>query len=337
MLVHICCSVDSFYFLSELKKKEANKKIVGYFYDPNIHPFEEYAVRCLEARRSCEILGLDFIEGDYNSNKWFVAAKGLEKEKEGNMRCNMCFEHRLLNTAQKAKELGISCFTTTLLMSPKKSLQKLEICAKNAQDLTGINFCFYDFRSNGGTNKQFRMAKEQKTYFQNYCGCLYALLDQRRTQNKNPLELFSSIYKKNLRGSLAHRLDLYQKRKQLEQDGKTYIIEKRQTLLYRLLWAKLTFEKKVLPSYVLCFSYSKHKIVRAQNLHLFALKDYNLTFKDLQEMSEDDELILRLKLGFGLPDLSVIVFVENVVVGAKLELNAQIYEDFCDFLFTKNT
>ncbi|PMP61459.1 MAG: diacylglucosamine hydrolase like protein, partial [Sulfurihydrogenibium sp.] len=38
MLVHICCGVDSVYALRKLKEDYPNSEIVGYFYDPNIHP-----------------------------------------------------------------------------------------------------------------------------------------------------------------------------------------------------------------------------------------------------------------------------------------------------------
>ncbi|TEY29612.1 diacylglucosamine hydrolase like protein, partial [Campylobacter sp. CH185] len=48
MLVHICCSVDSHYFIEELRKTYPDEKIIGYFYDPNIHPLSEYELRFLD-------------------------------------------------------------------------------------------------------------------------------------------------------------------------------------------------------------------------------------------------------------------------------------------------
>ena len=41
MLVHICCSVDSHYFLSEIQKIYPDTTMIGYFYNPNIHPKSE--------------------------------------------------------------------------------------------------------------------------------------------------------------------------------------------------------------------------------------------------------------------------------------------------------
>jgi len=41
ILVHICCAPDLLYFLKKLKEENPDKEIIGFFYDPNIHPKEE--------------------------------------------------------------------------------------------------------------------------------------------------------------------------------------------------------------------------------------------------------------------------------------------------------
>lgn len=65
MLVHICCSVDSHYFIEELRKTYPDEKIIGYFYDPNIHPLSEYELRFLDVKRSCDKLGIKLYKGEY--------------------------------------------------------------------------------------------------------------------------------------------------------------------------------------------------------------------------------------------------------------------------------
>ena len=62
MLVHICCAVDSHYFLQKLRTDYPDEKLIGYFYDPNIHPYSEYHLRLLEVRRSCQMLGIELID-----------------------------------------------------------------------------------------------------------------------------------------------------------------------------------------------------------------------------------------------------------------------------------
>jgi len=66
MLVHICCAVDSHYFLQKLQADYPDEKLTGFFYDPNIHPYSEYYLRLLDVKRSCKMLGIDLIEGEYD-------------------------------------------------------------------------------------------------------------------------------------------------------------------------------------------------------------------------------------------------------------------------------
>lgn len=47
---------------------------------------------------------------------------GLEKEPEGGKRCFKCYELRLRKTAELAKQLGFDYFTTTLTISPLKTV-----------------------------------------------------------------------------------------------------------------------------------------------------------------------------------------------------------------------
>ena len=92
MLVHICCSVDNFYYLYSLQKKYPHEKFIGFFYNPNIHPYDEYRLRLLDTQRSCNILGIPLIEGEYDDNTWFHTISGLENEPEKGKRCSSCFD-----------------------------------------------------------------------------------------------------------------------------------------------------------------------------------------------------------------------------------------------------
>ena len=107
ILVHICCSVDSHFFLQKLQTIYPDKKLVGFFYDPNIHPYSEYYLRYLDVKRSCEILGIELIEGEYDFIKWLEVVKGYEDEPEKGARCSICFDRRLEVSAKKLKRLGL--------------------------------------------------------------------------------------------------------------------------------------------------------------------------------------------------------------------------------------
>ena len=126
MLIHICCSVDSHFFISELKKLYPNENLVGFFYDSNIHPQAEYELRFLDVKRSCDKIGVKLYKGKYEFEKWLCATKGYENEPEKGKRCEICFDERLGKSVEFAHKIGEKSLTTTLLTSPKKDLKQLE-------------------------------------------------------------------------------------------------------------------------------------------------------------------------------------------------------------------
>jgi predicted adenine nucleotide alpha hydrolase (AANH) superfamily ATPase len=139
MLVHICCSVDSHFFLQKLQKEFPAEKLTAFFYDPNIHPYSEYRLRLLDVQRSCRLLNIDLIEGSYDLERWLNAVKGLENEPEKGARCMVCFGERLDAAAQKAVQIDEKSFTTTLLVSPKKRFEQLRKTGEEIAKNTGWN------------------------------------------------------------------------------------------------------------------------------------------------------------------------------------------------------
>lgn len=333
MLVHICCSVDSFYFIKRLQEELPNEKIIGFFYDPNIHPYSEYYLRMLDAKRSCDRLGVDFLEGEYDYKSWCDSVRGLESEPENSIRCKVCFDGRLEESGRVAKELGIGKITTTLLMSPKKDFEKLKKSAESVEKKHGVEFVFYDFRKAGGTQAQFKMAKEENAYKQNYCGCLYGLRDQRTNQMRSANELYRDIHQKILPNSIEDRLALYEKRDACEHSKTPYKISKRNILNYRLLWGKVSLGKEVLRSHFLPFSYSKTKkfnvdVSLGEKAFFFSTKDLGISFEDLTKMSFEEEMNLRVKLGFSYFDLSVVIILEEVKnTKYRVEILSETFDD----------
>ncbi|MEA3497573.1 MAG: epoxyqueuosine reductase QueH [Campylobacterota bacterium] len=254
MLVHICCSVDSHYFLQKIQEDYPNEKIVGFFYDPNIHPYSEYRLRLLDVQYSCDKLGIELIEGEYDLESWLQIVKGLENEPEKGDRCTVCFDRRLEVSVQKAIELGDNKFTTTLLISPKKSQDKLEIIGKSLESKYNCEFIFKDYRSGNGVELQGIEVKKNNIYRQNYCGCMYGLNAQRESQDKLTDELISPIGQQIQPESIEERLELYKKRDALENCD----IIKERFLNYRLLSGRCIVKKQVISSYFLCYSTLKN-------------------------------------------------------------------------------
>ena len=282
MLVHICCSVDCDYFLRRLKEL-TQEPLIGYFYDPNIHPYGEYVLRMHDSKRVCENLGIKFIPGEYDFQGWLQGARGLENEPEKGARCEFCFDFRMQKTAELALSLGERKITTTLLMSPKKSHSQLCASLQRICECYGLEFIAPDFRKNGGTNEQFALAKKDALYHQNYCGCIYALAAQRNDQRKTErnsdgsltadlrrnlacdaeiYELMSSIDRQILPASVEEKLKFYKKLCSLEKNGVKFSVLRDRFLNYRLLRAWIKFDGEVVPSFMLFGSHFTRENVK---------------------------------------------------------------------------
>jgi len=255
LLVHICCSVDSHFFLQKLRKLYPQKELIGFFYDPNIHPYSEYQLRLLDVQRSCDKLKIKLIEGEYDYEGWLEAVEGFEDEPEKGKRCTICFDNRLETTAKKAIKLGIKEITTTLLTSPKKSIEQLRANAFEIEKKYSVHVATPDFRVDGGTTEQFALAKQDMLYHQNYCGCLFALGKQREQQNRLKDELMSPITKQILPSSIQERIELYEEIIKCENSKQKFRLKREKFLNYRVLNGLVKVAKKEpIPSYFLFYS-----------------------------------------------------------------------------------
>jgi predicted adenine nucleotide alpha hydrolase (AANH) superfamily ATPase len=342
--------------LQKLQKEYPNEKLVGFFYDPNIHPYSEYQLRLLDVKRSCKMLEIELIEGEYDTENWLEAVKGFEKEPEKGARCAICFDRRFEVTAQKASELGEKTFTSTLLTSPKKSLKQL----KHSGDLLGkkfnIKFIAPDYRKASGTQEQNIMAKEDALYRQDYCGCLFGLTIQREQQQRLADELFSPISQQIQPESIEARIKLYEKRWEFEENNKAYKIVKERFLNWRQLFGQLRVQKETVPAHFLPLSTLKSDYTRGKvdktvnNLHymnrdevkFITLETYNTyTKSNYTSVTElifspptfEKELNLRHQLIQNPYDLSCILIVDEIPV-RKLEIlyKSHIYEDVKEVL-----
>jgi len=359
MLVHICCAVDSHYFLQKLQELYPTEKLTGFFYDPNIHPYSEYQLRLLDVVRSCKMLGIDLIEGEYDYEGWLEAVRGFEDEPEKGARCDLCFDNRLETTASQASKLGIKSITTTLLTSPKKSIEQLKSVGEAIEKEYGVSFVAPDFRKDGGTHEQFALAKEDMLYHQDYCGCIYALTKQRAQQKRLADELFSPISKQIQPESIEERIELYKKRIELEDIDKKYKILRDKFLNYRLLRGYVSQNKEIIPSYILPYSSLKRKFTKfkikekikdvyfanRESIRIISLDSFNKLlekdYKSIQDIIDnpplfEEELSLRNKIIDNLYSLSPVIVLKDIDANANFQLfiDAQTYDDTRETLVT---
>lgn len=171
ILAHLCCAPDALYVVGLL---QAEYEVVGLFYNPNIHPEEEYRLRLAEARRVAEHLQFKLIEDIYDPETWFRLTEKFKSEPEKGRRCNICFACRLERTARKALEAGFPLFTTIMSVSPWKNSAVLNRIGRMTARKYGLKFLEADFKKKDGFNRSVRLSREFGLYRQNYCGCLYS-------------------------------------------------------------------------------------------------------------------------------------------------------------------
>lgn len=184
LLIHSCCAPCSSYVLEYLSK---HFDITIFYYNPNIHPEEEYIRRVEEQQNLVREMPLKsevhFIQGEYRPQDYYEKVKGLEAEPEGGKRCFVCYELRLREAAKLAAEEGFDYFTTTLSISPYKNAEKLnEIDNKLAQEYK-VLYLPSDFKKKNGYKRSIELSKEYNLYRQDYCGCAFSLRD-RKLQNE---------------------------------------------------------------------------------------------------------------------------------------------------------
>ena len=170
VLLHICCAVCAGYCVQRLRDDGFETK--GFFYNPNIYPQQEYEKRLKEVRNVSEIVGFELIEGYYDKDDWFRLTEEFKDEYEGGKRCGICFKMRIAKTNDKAKDLNIPLFTTTLTVSPHKNACVINEIGKG---LNPGSFLEYDFKKKDGFKKTMEFAKKFNLYCQHYCGCIYSM------------------------------------------------------------------------------------------------------------------------------------------------------------------
>ena len=170
ILIHACCGICSGYPIALLR--EMGYSPVVYFCNPNLDTEDEYERRLKAQKIVCMYHWVDLIAEPYEHKDFLSVAKGLENEPERGSRCDECIKLRLKQTVEKAKELGISKFTTSLVISPHKNFTRISQIAQNVAD--GLEFVAIDVKKKDGFLKTNKLSKELGIYRQNYCGCEFS-------------------------------------------------------------------------------------------------------------------------------------------------------------------
>lgn len=196
LLLHSCCAPCSGEVMEALIASAIDFSI--FFYNPNIHPVQEYEIRKQENIKFAEKHNIPFIDADYDKDNWFLRAKGMEWEPERGKRCSMCFDMRFERTAFYAYEHGFPVICSSLGISRWKDMNQInESGIRAASRYPGIEYWTYNWRKNGGSARMYEIAKREEFYKQEYCGCVYSLRDTnawRRQKTRDRIKIGVNYY-----------------------------------------------------------------------------------------------------------------------------------------------
>ena len=173
VLLHACCAPCSSAIVECMLANGVHPTIL--YFNPNIYPLEEYEIRKAESKRYVSALGLDFIDADYDHERWLEQIEGLEDEPERGKRCVRCFEVRMLYTSRCAAENGFTVTTTTLASSRWKSLDDIFAAGRYAmKQYPDIVFWEQNWRKGGLSERRLEIIAEYNFYNQQFCGCEFS-------------------------------------------------------------------------------------------------------------------------------------------------------------------
>ena len=121
VVLHICCGVCAAGAAEKLMSE--GHQLIGYYYNPNIYPSEEYAKRLKSTENIAGIMNFQLIVPILHPEKWLESTSQPSQEPEGGKRCEVCFRIRLQATYDYMQENGFDGFTTTLTIGPQKSAE----------------------------------------------------------------------------------------------------------------------------------------------------------------------------------------------------------------------
>jgi predicted adenine nucleotide alpha hydrolase (AANH) superfamily ATPase len=164
MLLHICCGPCACGAIPFWQGKVT--ELVGFFYNPNIHPLLEYRRRLEGATETAELSRAALVvDQTYDPEAWFATVSG-----EVGSRCERCIGMRMDRAAQEAVSLGCDAFSSSLSISPWQDQAAIRSRGELAGETYGVDFLYEDLRPEYSASRQ--LSRERGLYRQKYCGCL---------------------------------------------------------------------------------------------------------------------------------------------------------------------
>jgi len=166
LLLHVCCANCAIYPLGVLR--EEGCEVMGFFYNPNIHPYQEYRQRLGAVREYETLADVKIVYRDSYDMEEFLR-RVVFRESD---RCRVCYHLRLEATARTARRGKFDAFTSTLLHSRHQDHELIREIGDAVGKAQGVFFLYRDFRD--GWREGIKESHRLGLYRQQYCGCIYS-------------------------------------------------------------------------------------------------------------------------------------------------------------------
>jgi predicted adenine nucleotide alpha hydrolase (AANH) superfamily ATPase len=197
LALHSCCAPCSSYVLEYLAPIF---DITVFYYNPNIYPPEEFTLRLEEQDKFIKHFSTPYpvklASLKYNAQEFYDAIDiknnpELANEAERGERCKRCYDLRLKQTAEFAKQNHIDFFTSTLSISPYKDALKINTLGKTiekqmfSENSFSPIYLYSDFKKKNGFKRSIQISEEYGMYRQDYCGCIYSKINLQKQRDEN--------------------------------------------------------------------------------------------------------------------------------------------------------
>ena len=174
-LMHTCCAPCSVSCIQQLRAEGIEP--VSYWFNPNIHPYQEYKARRDTLMAYAPTIGMELIvQEDYGLREFCrLVAEDLEH------RCGKCYRLRLEQAARYAADHGFDWYCTTLSISPMKDPVRLNELGTELGRQYGVPFLPSEFRKKDGYKRSLQLSAEYGLYRQDYCGCVFSKREREAT------------------------------------------------------------------------------------------------------------------------------------------------------------
>ena len=181
LLLHACCTPCSCYPLVLLKDYF---NITVFYNNSNIYPKSEYELRHETLKTYIDNMNKEYgsniklIKTSYENEKFNKVLEKRKDDKEGNIRCFMCYSLRYKELVEYASKNNFEYVCSVMTISRQKNEEMINrILEGYSSKYPNIKYLHSNFKKDGGLEKAQQIIKKEKFYSQNYCGCKYSLRD----------------------------------------------------------------------------------------------------------------------------------------------------------------